>query len=217
MEIASIVVGDERINFPTRGSIRIQNIRRIGTFMGVFIEMKIKTLTKDDKKHVSEAAALLAEAFPQAYENCALAEMGNCLENDRVALMAEKDGRLIGFAGAIPQYGKTGWELHPIVVDPFFRRTGVGRALLTALETEVAARGGIVIYLGSDDEFGKTSLADTDLYVDIFRKIAEIKNLGGHPYEFYQKNGYAIVGVVPDANGFGKPDILMAKRIRHPQ
>lgn len=33
------------------------------------------------------------------------------------------------------------------------------------------------------------------------------------PYEFYQKLGYAIIGVVPDANGLGKPDILMAKRV----
>ncbi len=29
----------------------------------------------------------------------------------------------------------------------------------------------------------------------------------------YQKRGFVIVGVVPDANGLGKPDILMAKRI----
>jgi aminoglycoside 6'-N-acetyltransferase I len=29
----------------------------------------------------------------------------------------------------------------------------------------------------------------------------------------YGKVGYYVVGVVPDANGFGKPDILMAKRL----
>jgi aminoglycoside 6'-N-acetyltransferase I len=29
----------------------------------------------------------------------------------------------------------------------------------------------------------------------------------------YQKCGFLIVGVMPDANGPGKPDILMAKRI----
>jgi aminoglycoside 6'-N-acetyltransferase I len=38
-------------------------------------------------------------------------------------------------------------------------------------------------------------------------------NLRGHPYAFYQKIGFVIVGVMPDANGLGKPDIYMAKRI----
>ena len=32
-------------------------------------------------------------------------------------------------------------------------------------------------------------------------------------YEFYQKIGFSFVGVIPDANGFGKPDIIMAKRV----
>jgi len=41
-----------------------------------------------------------------------------------------------------------------------------------------------------------------------------IKNLQQHPFEFYQLLGFEIVGLVPDANGFGKPDILMAKRVR---
>jgi len=36
----------------------------------------------------------------------------------------------------------------------------------------------------------------------------------GHPFEFYQKQGYVITGVVPDANGVGKPDILMSKRVK---
>ncbi len=43
--------------------------------------------------------------------------------------------------------------------------------------------------------------------------VTHIKNLKRHPYEFYQKLGYVIVVLVPDANGLGKPDILMAKSI----
>ena len=32
-------------------------------------------------------------------------------------------------------------------------------------------------------------------------------------FEFYQKLGFVIVGVIPDANGLGKRDIFMAKRV----
>jgi aminoglycoside 6'-N-acetyltransferase I len=52
-----------------------------------------------------------------------------------------------------------------------------------------------------------------DLYPDVLEHLANIKNLRGHPYEFYQKIGFSIVGVMPDANGPGKPDIYMAKRV----
>ena len=59
-----------------------------------------------------------------------------------------------------------------------------------------------------------TTLADADVYQDTFQKLQTIRNLTVHPYEFYQKCGFAITGVVPDANGPGKPDILMAKRVQ---
>jgi len=53
-----------------------------------------------------------------------------------------------------------------------------------------------------------------DLYEDTFGRIENIQNTGGHPYTFFEKMGYKIVGVLPDANGIGKPDIWMAKRIK---
>ncbi len=42
---------------------------------------------------------------------------------------------------------------------------------------------------------------------------AHIEDLGGHPFAFYRRLGYAVVGVLPDANGYGKPDSLIAKRV----
>ncbi|MQC25305.1 MAG: N-acetyltransferase, partial [Chloroflexi bacterium] len=36
---------------------------------------------------------------------------------------------------------------------------------------------------------------------------------GGHPFEFYQRCGFVLVGMLPDANGPGRPDIYMAKRV----
>jgi aminoglycoside 6'-N-acetyltransferase I len=51
------------------------------------------------------------------------------------------------------------------------------------------------------------------LYPDVLGAVQRLRNLGDHPFTFYQRVGFTIVGVIPDANGFGKPDILMAKRV----
>ena len=96
---------------------------------------------------------------------------------------------------------------------PDQQRKGIGRALVVDLEMQVRERGGITIYLGTDDENSMTTLADIDLYPNVMEHMVHIQNLRGHPYEFYQKQGYVIVGVIPDANGLGKPDIIMAKRV----
>ena len=175
--------------------------------------MEIVTLHKSDATRVREAGDLLREAFPHAYGDCAEEEMERCLEAERVALVALDEGHVIGFVGAIPQYGETGWELHPLAVRASRQGEGVGTRLIHALEEAVAQRGAITVYLGTDDEFDKTSLSGVDLYDDLFGKIERIRNLRRHPFAFYQKMGYRIVGVLPDVNGVGKPDIWMAKRI----
>lgn len=91
---------------------------------------------------------------------------------------------------------------------------GVGRALIVDFEEQVRLRGGLTITLGSDDEDNMTSLSDVDLYENLWDQVKNIRNLKGHPFEFYQKLGYIITGVVIDANGLGKPDIIMSKRVR---
>jgi aminoglycoside 6'-N-acetyltransferase I len=182
--------------------------------------MGIIPLTTDDPAADQQAAALLVSAFQEHWPNAwpdldaALEEVYECLDPDNICLAAvDDDGRVLGWIGARPAYGVTGWELHPLVVDPARQGEGIGRALVTALEAEVYARGGVAIFLGSDDEDGMTSLAGVDLYPDLAGHIAAIRNLKRHPFEFYQKLGYTIVGVIPDANGVGKPDIMMAKRV----
>lgn len=175
--------------------------------------MHISDLAKTNESYCAEVAALLREAFPHAYGDCAEEEVDDCLSEGRIALVALEGDRVLGFVGAIPQYENTGWELHPLVVDKICRSRGVGRALMATLEARLREKGCLTVYLGSDDEFGQTSLSDTNLFEDTFRKIEGICNPGGHPYEFYQKCGYKIVGVVPDANGLGKPDIWMAKSL----
>jgi len=165
-------------------------------------------------KAAEDAAEVMREALNYSKSD-AEAEIRRMLKKPRVAFAAIADNRIIGVIGAIPQYGVTGWELHPLAVLKEYQRRGVGSALIEVLEHEVAGRGGVTLYLGSDDETGTTSLYGANLYEDTFGKLANIQNIGGHPYPFYEKHGYKIVGVFPDVNGVGKPDIWMAKKIKN--
>lgn len=182
--------------------------------------MHIIPLTTDHSAAVQQAASLLVVAFRQHWPDAwpdmdaALEEVRECLEAENICLAAlDGAGHVLGWIGARPAYGVTGWELHPLVVDPARQGEGIGGALVRELEAEVRQRGGVTIFLGSDDEDGMTSLAGVDLYPDVAGHIRSIRNLKRHPYEFYQRMGYTVVGVIPDANGLGKPDIMMAKRI----
>ena len=59
-----------------------------------------------------------------------------------------------------------------------------------------------------------TSLAGADLYADVPGQLAGLRDLGrAHPFLFYRKLGYVVTGVMPDANGRGRPDIFMSKRL----
>ena len=183
--------------------------------------MQIKSLTAEDELLVQQAARLLVDAFhehwPDAWPTMkeALAEVQEMLENERICRVAvDEQGNLLGIIGGIPGYDGNVWELHPLAVQPSQQGQGIGRVLVEDFEGQVRSRGGLTITLGSDDEDGMTSLSDVDLYQDLWEKIRDIRNYKNHPFSFYQKLGYSITGIVPDANGVGKPDILMAKRIR---
>ncbi|NLG24810.1 MAG: GNAT family N-acetyltransferase [Clostridiales bacterium] len=176
---------------------------------------RVEPLTAGDEGWIAQAAALLAQAFPHCYGEAgeAWSEVLDCLDDGRVALVALCGGGVVGFGGSRPHYGGNAWELHPLAIDAAHRRQGVGRLLVAALERVAAGRGGRVMYLGADDEFGRTSLSDGDLFDHTPDKLARIENRGGHPYSFYEKLGYRVVGALPDANGPRRPDIWMAKRI----
>jgi aminoglycoside 6'-N-acetyltransferase I len=178
--------------------------------------MEIISLSESADPLRRQAAELLRKAFPHAYVDSAEEEIGLILQPERVALAAVEGSDLLGLVGAIPQYGVTAWELHPLVVDEKFRCRGIGAKLCDALEKILRAKGCLTVYLGTDDERGETSLAETDLFENTFEKIQNIQNIEKHPFGFYQRIGYSIVGVLPDANGIGKPDIYMAKSLVRP-
>lgn len=182
--------------------------------------MKIITLSPVDDSLIQQAAQLLVDAFcehwPDAWPTLeeALEEVQEMLESERICRVAvNEQGNLLGAIGGIPSYDGNVWELHPLAVQPSLQGQGIGKALVEDLEEQVRLQGGLTITLGSDDEDSMTSLSNVDLYENLWEKIRDIRNLKNHPFTFYQKMGYVITGVVPDANGRGKPDILMGKRL----
>jgi aminoglycoside 6'-N-acetyltransferase I len=184
--------------------------------------MLIIDLNVTDLHRIEQLATLLMDGFSDTGSDAwqtrdeALLSVRESLQLERISRVALDDSaRAIGWIGGRSTYRGRVWELHPLVVRRDSRGQGIGRGLVNDFEAQVKVRGGSTIYLGTDDENGRTSLGGIDLYPDPLAAAAQIRNLGRHPFEFYRKVGFSIVGVLPDANGFGKPDIFMAKRVRY--
>jgi aminoglycoside 6'-N-acetyltransferase I len=176
-------------------------------------------LRLDTEDLIEQAALLLLDAFRNRTEDWQTVESARqevlaSLAPDQISrVLVDESGIARGWIGAVPTYGGRVWEVHPLVVSGLHRRRGIGRALIQDLEPLVAARGALTLWAGSDDESNDTTLGGMDLYPDIPGAIRDVRNLRNHPYEFYLRLGFRIAGVLPDANGRGKPDIFLAKRV----
>jgi aminoglycoside 6'-N-acetyltransferase I len=179
--------------------------------------LTIVDLQADDEQAITAAAEVAFAAFAQidyldTYED-ALAEVHEALEPGVICLAAWNiSGEMLGWIAGRPDYALV-WELHPLAVRPADQHKGVGTRLVRALEARIAAAGGMTIMLGADDMDGRTSAAGRELYPDVLGAGKRLQAIAAHPVTFYQKMGFVICGLVPDANGFGRPDILMCKRV----
>jgi aminoglycoside 6'-N-acetyltransferase I len=177
--------------------------------------MEIADLSLQSHAVLTQAAIFLVDQFdgPSGWPEIESAreEVIHIIDTG-FALAALEGGTLLGWVGGLPEYNGHVWELHPLVVRRESRRQGIGRALVAAFEHEAARRGAFTFTLGTDDDAGMTSLAGVNLYDDVPRHIAELRDLGrNHPFLFYRRLGYVVTGVMPDANGVGRPDIFMSK------
>jgi aminoglycoside 6'-N-acetyltransferase I len=182
------------------------------------MHVAIEDLIAADAPRIEEAARLLHAAFSPlgAWRTMAEAqrEVIESIGVDRVSRVAlNAEGAVIGWIGAIREYDGLVWQLHPIVVDERRRRHGVGRALVLDLETILMARGALTLWAGSDDLAGETSLSAVDLYSALPKTLDTIRTWGRHPLPFYRRLGFHVIGVMPDANGPGRPDIFVGKRL----
>lgn len=180
--------------------------------------MMIVDLAVQPESMCEQAAILLVEHFdePRGWPTQVLAceEVARVIAEGFARAMLDGDV-LLGWIGGLPEYNGRVWELHPLVVRREYRKRGIGRALVAAFESEAARRGALTATLGTDDDSGMTSLSGVDLYRDLPRHIAELRDLGrSHPFLFYRKLGFVVTGVMPSANGPGRPDIYMSKPLR---
>ena len=181
--------------------------------------MKIQDLDPDDDNAIEQVAALLVDFAPNqaaAWEDLESAKdtVDEALDEDSIARVALNDaGNVIGFAAAAPQYSHA-WELHPVVVARDEQHRGVGRALVGDIEELIAAEGGLTVYLGADDLDKATTLAEDDLFPGVLDAAAELQvRKRRHPVGFFLHLGYEIIGVIPDANGPGRPDIWLGRSL----
>ena len=175
----------------------------------------IQDLRPDDADAITKAATLLVAAFPHWAATVADArkEVAPLLEPGRICLVARAGDDVLGWIGAIPEYSHA-WELHPLVVREDVRGQGIGRALVAALEARVRQRGALTLYLGTDDDGPNagTSAGGVELFPGVLSHAAKLTVID-HAAGFYRRLGFEVVGLIPDANGPGKPDVLMAKRV----
>ena len=169
--------------------------------------------------HRADAATVLRDALahlPSGYGEAGQAQAevaARAAASDWLGYAAFDGERLVGWIGALMTY-RHGWEIHPLVVAPNRQRRGIGSALLARLEARARSDGALTLFLGSDDDYGGTTLFGRDLLPDVLGQARTLRATArGHPLTFYRRHGYVVVGVLPDVNGAGRPDILMAKRL----
>jgi len=181
--------------------------------------LEIINMEQLNSDQLVQAAQILTDSIPEGWPTLrdALDEINRLLVPENTLLAAVENEVVVGWGGILPEYGGKVFELHPLAVRSDRRGQGIGSAIVAALEDEARRRGGLTIRVGADDERdgGETSLANADLYDDLPGKIRDFSP-GTHQSGFYMKLGYKIIGVMPDANGPGKPDIFLGKRLWQP-
>ena len=179
----------------------------------------IETMGLEDEDWIAQVCELLVASFRDLSPtwvptvNDARIKVLGCLEPGMLSRVLVIGDRVVGWVGARHAYGSV-WELHPLVVDEAMRGSGYGRRLVDDIERLAAREGALTLLASTSDEMARTSLAGRDLFRDPISALRDLTTINGpHPLGFWQTVGYTVVGLVPDAEGLGKPSIQLAKPI----
>ena len=195
----------------------VLSVRRGGTLV-TDVDVEIVSFEAGDEDRIGEVCSLLVRSFrvlsPSWVPTLERARevVLDALEPGNINRVLLEGDRVAGWVGARHDYGCV-WELHPMVVDEGMRGRGHGRALVEDVVRLAEDRGALTLVLGTSDEVGLTSLAARDLFEEPLAALAEIEAEREHPLGFWLAVGFKVVGVLPDAEGIGKPTILLARPI----
>lgn len=179
-----------------------------------------RAIDATDSAQISDLAQLIYRAFlahapgwlpSEADTRRVVFRAGEPPRLNRVLLNPQ--GMPIGWIGVIPVNHGRIWEIHPLAVSPEHQARGYGRMLVREIENLAAKRGVLGLMAGTSDETDATPLYGVDLYQNPFEVLRMLNGTENHPVTFWTRVGFTVVGVIPDAEGRGKPGISLAKRI----
>lgn len=176
--------------------------------------MKLKELTIFNK-YAKACAEILRQTYPEDYDAPQSKEtILHLLKGKNRLFIAEESERVIAFVGVLRHVFPYAYQIEPLIVKEPFRGQGVGGRLLELIEFKLKDEGVRTLFITGPDTTGETSLYNKDLFdgEGIVHHLSTV-DYGHEALSFYTKRGYQVSGVIPEANGAGKPEIMLAKRI----
>ncbi len=159
--------------------------------MRIGVVMRIEPLEKLPAGRREQAAEVLVEGFrhsPSAWSDLESAreEVATFLRPERIAFVAAEDEIIVGWIGAIKHSAQM-WELHPLAVRPHAQGKGIGRTLVETLEEQARREDVSTIWLGTDDDFGGTTLFGKNLYPNVLDRLQRLCVVSRHPLAFLKR------------------------------
>lgn len=127
---------------------------------------KLARIRDPDPRDMQEILNIEYKCFPDPYPMALLRQLHST--NPDGFLVAEADGKILGYVIGIIRWGKTGHILS-IAVDPSHRRQGIGSALMASIMARLRAKGARVIRL----EVRKSNLGAQQFYLNLGFRLKE--------------------------------------------
>ncbi|MGG6240963.1 GNAT family N-acetyltransferase [Nodosilinea sp. AN01ver1] len=181
---------------------------------------RIVDLIPEDKELIQQTAQIAFEASQSISKiwlptvEAAIEEVHESLKREGISQVLLDGDRVAAWVGASLQFSERVLEIHPLIVARAYQGNGLGRRMVNHVEAWARQRGALTLWIGTSDETRATSLSGVDLYENPGAAIANFHQLAPHPCGFWLRLGFCIVGILPDAEGVGKPSIMMAKPLQ---